>query len=436
MIAKFLNKSFCLSENKTTVKRELLAGLTTFLTMSYIIFINPQILHASGMNFGAVFVATCLAAALGSFLVGILANYPIAIAPSMALNVYFAYMIVRTLGFTWESALGAVFVSGLIFIFLTVTQIRRFIINAVPHSLNIGITIGIGIFIALLALKSAGLLKIDANGFMVLADIKAMPAVLFFVGFLLIVVLEHYRVTGAVIIGILAVTILSLVFGLSHFHGVFSLPPSMAPTFLQFSMVDLNHYQGISVIFIFLLVALFDSTGTFIGLLQEKQFTEDTARMQRISRGLLAESATTTMGALLGTSSTSPFIESAAGIREGGRTGLTAVTVAFLFLLALFISPLAEMIPNFAIAPALFYVGILMMRNIMGVNVTDFSEYFPCMITALMIPFTFSIADGLGLGLLSYVFIKTSVLKFKDLNATLFVLALVFLLYFCLKPVM
>lgn len=436
MIARFLNSFFRLNANTTTIRRELLAGLTTFLTMSYIIFINPQILHASGMNFGAVFVATCLTAALGSFLVGVLANYPIAIAPSMALNVYFSYMIVRTLGFSWESALGAVFVSGLIFIFLTVTQIRRFIINAVPHSLNMGITIGIGIFIALLALKSAGLLTVNANAFMVLADIKAVPAVLFFVGFLIIVVLEQYRVTGAVMIGILTVTVLSLLLGLSHFHGFFALPPSVTPTFLQFSLVNLNHYQGISVIFIFLLVALFDSTGTFIGLLQEKEFSEDTARIQRISRGLLAESVTTTVGGLLGTSSTSPYIESAAGIREGGRTGLTAVTVAILFILALFVSPLAETMPAFAIAPALFYVGILMMRNIMGVNVVDFSEYIPCMITALMIPFTFSIADGLGLGLLSYVLIKICVLKFKDVNLTLLILAAVFLVYFCLKPVM
>lgn len=422
-----LNRYFQLSENKTSISIELLAGLTSYLTMSYILFVNPQILHLAGMNFDAVFVATCLVTALGSFLLGMLANYPIVIAPGLALNVYFTYVVVQNFGYSWQDALGAVLISGILFLILTVSQLRRWIIEAFPKNLNIATAIGIGIFLMLIALKTVGLIEANKNTLLALSNISSPKTLLFFLGFILIVVLDYFEIFGSILIGILVTSVIGILLGVSQFHGIFALPPSMKPTWLAVHIHALS-YQDVSIIFSFLLVALFDSTGTLIGILLHPSF--NSKQSKRISFALLSDSIATIAGAFFGTSSASPFIESAAGIRAGGRTGLTAVFVAFLFLLSLFLSPLAATIPNYAVTPALFYVGLLMVKYITELNFKDFSEYVPAIITFTMIPFTFSIASGLGLGIISYVLLKLLSRKTKDLNLILIVLALVFVVFF------
>jgi AGZA family xanthine/uracil permease-like MFS transporter len=430
MMLKTIDKLFKLQQNQTNIKIEMLAGFSTFLTMSYIMFINPQILHLTGMDLGAVFVATCLVAAIGSIFTGIVANYPIAVAPGMALNVYFTYVVVQALGLPWQTALGAVFISGLIFLALVLTPIRHWLVESIPECLNIGIAIGIGIFIALLALKSSGVIVASPNTFMTLGDLASLPVLLFFVGFCLIVILEHLKISGSIIISIIGVTLLGIIFKVAQFHGIFSMPPSIMPTLFAFDGKALLNTQGLSVILSFLLVVLFDSTGTLIGLSQEKVFFDDPERKNKISRALIVDSATTVVGACIGTSSVSPFIESESGIRAGGRTGLTAITVGILFLLALFLSPLAATIPEYAVAPALLFVGILMIKNVIHLNSEDLSDFVPSVVTALMIPCTFSIADGLGLGMISYVLIKLFTGKYREINWTLAILAVIFVVYF------
>lgn len=425
-----IDKLFKLQQNQTNVKTEMLAGFSTFLTMSYIMFINPQILHITGMDLGAVFVATCLVAAIGSIFTGIVANYPIAVAPGMALNVYFTYVVVQALGLPWQTALGAVFISGLIFLALVLTPVRHWLVESIPECLNIGIAIGIGIFIALLALKSSGVIVASPNTFMTLGDLASLPVLLFFIGFCLIVILEHLKISGSIVISIIGVTLLSILLKVGQFHGIFSMPPSVMPTLFKFDGKSLLNVQGLSVILSFLLVVLFDSTGTLIGLSQEKTFFNDPQRKNKISRALIVDSATTVVGACIGTSSVSPFIESESGIRAGGRTGLTAITIGVLFLLALFLSPLAATIPDCAVAPALLFVGILMIKNVIHLNSDDLSDFVPSVVTALMIPCTFSIADGLGLGMISYVLIKLFTGKYREINLTLSILAIVFVVYF------
>ncbi len=429
-----LNKLFKLSENQTTIRTEILAGITTFLTMSYIMFVNPQILHLAGMSLGAVFVATCLVAALGSFLIAFISNYPIAVAPGMGLNAYFTFVIVQGLGYSWESTLGAVFISGVIFLFLTITKIRRYIIESIPKCLTLSIAVGIGFFIILLALQSSGVVVPNAKTFMQLGNIMSIKSILFFIGFFLIVALEELRIPGAILIGILSLTLISIIAGISHFHGIFALPPSLASTAMHLNFHDLLTMKGVSIIFTFLLVALFDSTGSMIGLLQQANYSDDKKRTQRISHALMSDSIATIAGSLLGTSSTSPFIESAAGIRAGGKTGLTAVTVGLLFLASLFLSPLAQSIPSFAVAPAMFYVGILMVQNVTLIDKNNLSEFVPAVITFLMIPFGFSIANGIGLGIISYIILKFFKGERKAINPVLLILAIVFIIYFILMP--
>lgn len=429
-----IHKFFKLDENNTSIRTECLAGLTTFLTMSYIIFVNPDILQSAGMDFGAVFVATCIVTAIGSLLIGIMANYPVAIAPGMALNVYFSYVIVQALGYSWQSALGAVFISGVLFFIITITKIRRWIVESIPNNLNIAIAVGIGIFISLLALKSGGVIKANSKTFMTLSDITSTTTVLFFLGFCFIVALDHLKIPGAIIISILSVTLVSIILGVSQFHGIFAMPPSIHPTFFKFNLDDMMHFEGFSIIFAFLLVTLFDATGTLIGVLQQTKFRKDPQRVKRLSQSLLADSLTTIAGSLLGTSSTSPFVESVSGIRVGGRTGLTAIVIAILFLFSLFLSPLAKTIPSYAVAPALLYVGLLMVKSIIHLDYDDFSEYVPSIITVFMIPFSFSIADGLGFGIISYLLIKLFCGKARELNIMLIGLAIIFIIYFILKP--
>ncbi|MCD6040050.1 MAG: guanine permease [Gammaproteobacteria bacterium] len=425
-----VDRFFELTQHTTTVRIELLAGMTTFLTMAYILFANPAILGSAGMNSQSVFVATCLVSAIGSLLIGLSSNYPIAIAPGMALNVYFSYTIVQSLGYSWQSALGAVFISGILFLVMSLTHIRRLILQSLPENLCIAVTTGLGLFIGLIALKSAGIIIANPNTMVTLGHVGSLQGLLFLFGFCLITVLEHYRIPGSIIFSILATTCLSILFKLSVFHGILSLPPIHNLALFAFDIKNLWTHQGIAIILTFLLVALFDSTGTLVGLLQFSGLSKDAKKTERLSHALAAESIATITGSLLGTSSTSPYIESSAGIKMGGRTGLTAVTVAILFLCSLFFSPLAQTIPTYATSAALLFIACLMIRNLTHIDWNNLTESIPSLLTALMIPLTFSIADGFGIGIISYVILKFCCKKICDLNPILILLALIFIGYF------
>jgi len=422
----FLDNYFKLSDNGTTVRTELLAGLTTFLTMAYIIFVNPSILGDAGMPKDSVFVATCVAAAIGTLIMGLYANYPIGLAPGMGLNAYFAYAVVKGMGFPWQAALGAVFISGCLFLLVSLFRIRELIINAIPHSLRTAIPAGIGLFLALISLKNAGIVAASPATFVTMGDLHQAPPVLAIIGFLVIVALDQLKIRGALLIGILSVTVLSFIFGGNHFNGVFSMPPSISPTLFQLDLKGAISMGLLNVVLVFFLVELFDATGTLMGVAQRAGLVKN-GKIERINKALLADSGAIVAGSLLGTSSTTAYIESAAGVQAGGRTGLTAVAVAALFLLALFIAPLAGVVPAYATAPALFFVACLMLRELADIDWNDTTESVPAVITALVMPFTYSIANGLALGFISYAALKLLTGRVKDVSAVIWVIAAIFL---------
>lgn len=425
-----LERLFKLSENNTTVRVEVLAGFTTFLTMAYIIFVNPSILAQAGMDKSAVFVATCLAAALGSAMMGFIANYPIALAPGMGLNAYFTYSVVEGMGLTWQTALGAVFVSGLIFMAVSLFKVREKIVNAIPHSLKLAISAGVGLFLALIALKSAGVIKASPATLVTLGDIHEPTTLLSIAGFIFILVLEYRRIHGSIILSILAVTLLSIPLGYVTYAGVSSAPPSLAPTFMQMDLAGLLNVGLLGVIFVFVLVDLFDTTGTLVGVSYRAGLLDKDGKLPRLKKALLADSTAITVGAMLGTSSTTAYIESAAGTAVGGRTGLTSVVVACLFLAALWFAPLASMVPAYATAPALCYVAILMVRCLAEINWDDLTESAPAVVTALGMPFTFSIADGIAFGFIVYTILKILTGRRKDISMTVVVIAILWLIKF------
>jgi AGZA family xanthine/uracil permease-like MFS transporter len=427
-----LERYFQLSAHGTTVKTELLAGLTTFLTMAYIIFVNPDILSAAGMPKDSVFVATCLAAALGSAIMGLYANYPIALAPGMGLNAYFAFAVVKGMVFTWQVALGAVFISGLLFIVVSLFKLREAIVNAIPRSLKFAISAGIGLFLAIIALKNAGLIAAHPATFVTLGDLHQPGPVLAALGFILIVALEQRKVPGAIIIGILAVTVAAIVTGLAPFGGIVAAPPSIMPTFMQMDIAGALNAGLLTVILTFFLVELFDASGTLIGVAHRAGLLDQDGKLPRLKRALLADSTAIAAGAVLGTSSTTAYIESAAGTAVGGRTGLTAVTVAVLFLAALVFAPLAGTVPAYATAPALCYVAVLMLRGLSEIDWDDLTEAAPAVVTAITMPFTFSIAHGIAFGFISYAAIKLLAGRVKELPPMVAVIALVFVLKFAL----
>jgi AGZA family xanthine/uracil permease-like MFS transporter len=427
-----LERYFQLSAHGTTVKTELLAGLTTFLTMAYIIFVNPDILSAAGMPRDAVFVATCLAAALGSAIMGLCANYPIALAPGMGLNAYFAFAVVKGMGFTWQVALGAVFISGLLFIVVSLFRVREAIVNAIPRSLKFSISAGIGLFLAIIGLKNAGLIAAHPATFVTLGDLHQPGPVLAALGFILIVALEQRKVPGAIIIGILSVTIAAVAAGLAPFGGIVAAPPSIMPTFLQMDIAGALNAGLVTVILTFFLVELFDASGTLIGVAHRAGLLDKDGKLPRLKRALLADSTAIVAGAAMGTSSTTAYIESAAGTSVGGRTGLTAVTVAVLFLAALIFAPLAGTVPAYATAPALCYVAVLMLRGLAEIAWDDLTEAAPAVVTAITMPFTFSIAHGIAFGFISYAAIKLLAGRVKELPPMVAVIALVFVLKFAL----
>ena len=420
---------FKLSEHGTTVRTEVIAGLTTFLTMSYIIFVNPDILSTTGMDRDAVFVATCLAAALGSMVMATVANWPIGMAPGMGLNAFFAFTVVAALGFTWQQALGAVFISGLIFVILTVTGVRSWLIEGIPHSLRSAIAAGIGLFLGIIALKSSGIVVDNPATLVGLGDLKQTGPLLAILGFFVIAVLDALRVKGAILIGILVVTVLSWILGVSEFRGVVSMPPSILPTFLQLDIMGALHGGLLHVILVFVLVEVFDATGTLIGVAKRANLIQE-GQKSRLGRALLADSTAIVAGSLIGTSSTTAYVESASGVQAGGRTGLTAFTVAILFLAALFLSPLAGSVPSFATAPALLYVAGLMMRELTEIEWDDLTEAAPAALTALAMPFTYSIANGLAFGFISYVVLKLFTGKWKQIHPATAIVAALFIIRF------
>jgi AGZA family xanthine/uracil permease-like MFS transporter len=423
-----LERVFKLSENKTNVRTEVVAGITTFLTMAYIIFVNPDILKAAGMPFGAVFAATCVAAAIGCFLMAFLANYPIALAPGMGLNAYFAFVVVGKMQFSWQVALGCVFLSGIIFFIISVLPIREWIVNAIPKSLKMAIAAGIGLFLALIALKNAGVVIGNPATLMTHGELNSFPVVMATLGFVLIVALEYRRVMGGVIIGILAVTIVAIALGRQKFGGIFDVPPSIAPVFLQMDLAGALNVGLVTVVFAFLFVDLFDNTGTLIALAHRGGFMRPDGTVPRLHGALMADSSAAMIGAAVGTSTTTSYIESASGINAGGRTGLTAFVVGLLFLLALFVSPLAGSIPSYATAPALLYVACLMARGLVEVEWDDITEAAPAVITALAMPFTFSIAEGIAFGFISYALIKLATGRYRDIHPAVGILAVLFVI--------
>lgn len=427
--AGMLERLFKLSENKTSFRTEVLAGVTTFLTMCYIIIVNPMILSETGMDHGAVFVATCLAAAIGCLVMGIVANYPIALAPGMGLNAYFTYSVCLGMGVPWQTALAAVFVSGLVFIAISMFKIREAIVNAIPMSLKLAIGGGIGLFLALVALKNAGIIVDNPATLVGLGDIKQPTVLLALLGFFLIVIMHHFKVRGAIILSILVVTAIATALGLNEFKGIVGAVPSLAPTLLQMDFEGLFTASLVGVIFVFFLVDLFDSTGTLVGVSHRAGLLKD-GKLPRLKKALFADSTAIVAGAALGTSSTTPYIESASGVAAGGRTGLTTVVVGFMFLACLFLAPLAQSVPGFATAPALLFVGVLMIQGITHIEWDDITEAVPAFLTIVFMPFTYSIADGIAMGFISYALVKLFTGKASTVPYMVWIIAVLWVIKF------
>ncbi|KRB85033.1 NCS2 family permease [Noviherbaspirillum sp. Root189] len=420
-----MERFFKLKEQGTDVRTELLAGLTTFLTMAYIIFVNPSILGDAGMPKDSVFVATCVAAAIGTLIMGLYANYPIALAPGMGLNAYFAYGVVLGMGYTWQAALGAVCISGILFLIISVLRIREIIVNGIPHSIRTAITAGIGLFLAIISLKNAGIITSNPATYITLGNLHAPPPVLAIIGFFMIVALDRLRVKGAILIGIVAVTVLSFFFAGNKFAGIVSAPPSIDPTLFKLDISSALSIGILNVVLVFFLVELFDATGTLMGVANRAGLLKQ-GKMDRLNKALMADSTAIVAGSFLGTSSTTAYIESAAGVQAGGRTGLTAVAVAVLFLACLFIAPLAGAVPAYATAPALFYVSCLMLRELVDIDWDDTTESVPAVVTALLMPFTYSIANGVAFGFISYAGLKLLTGRAKEVPIIVWIIAAIF----------
>jgi AGZA family xanthine/uracil permease-like MFS transporter len=431
-----LSNFFKLDELNSNVRTEVIAGLTTFVTMAYIIFVNPKILSSAGMDGNAVFVATCLAAAIGSAVMGLWANWPIAMAPGMGLNAFFAFTVVGKLGYTWQQALGAVFISGVIFLLLSLSGVRRWLIAGIPHSMRSAIAAGIGLFLALIAMKSAGMVVANPATYVSLGDLTSTGVLLSVLGFFVIASLDALKVPGAILIGILLVTFAAILTGVSQFSGIVSAPPSIAPTFLQLDVPGALHGGIFHVVLVMVLVEVFDATGTLIGIAKRAGLLTrgSTYTNVGLSRALMADSTAIVAGSFLGTSSTTAYVESAAGVQAGGRSGLTAIVVAILFLLAMFLAPLAGSVPAQATAPALLYVATLMLRELSDVDWTDVTETAPAAVTAIAMPFTYSIANGLAFGFVSYAAIKLLTGRAREVHAATWLVAALFVARFVFFP--
>lgn len=421
-----LDAYFKLTENGTTVRTEVIAGVTTFLTMAYIVFVNPAILSDAGMPFGPVFVATCVAAIIGTLIMGLYANYPIALAPGMGLNAFFAFTVVITYGYTWQEALACVFFSGVLFIFLSVLPIREYIINSIPKTLKLAISAGIGFFLGIIALSNAGVVVAHPATLVTSGDFMAPGVILALLGFSLIAALNFRNVPGATIIGILVVAVIGIPFGVAEFGGIVSLPPNPSETLLALDFGRVLEGTFWIVVLSMLFVDLFDTAGTLVGVAHRGGLLDKDGKLPRMKKALLADSTATTVGALVGTSNTTSYVESAAGVAAGGRTGLAAVVTAACFVLALFFSPLAGSIPAYATAAALFYVAVVMARGLSEIEWNDLTEAAPAAAIAITMPLTYSIATGIGIGFITYVLVKAIAGRFLDLTPAVWALAIVF----------
>jgi adenine/guanine/hypoxanthine permease len=422
-----IERFFQLNLNGTSVRTEIVAGATIYLTMAYIVFVNPVILAGAGMDQGAVFVATCLASALATLLMALLANYPLALAPGMGINAYFTYGVVKGLHYSWEVALGAVFLSGVLFLILSLTHVRTWIVDAIPRSQKMAISAGIGLFLGIIALKDAGIIAASPETLVTLGDLKAPAALLATTGFLVMVALDRRAVPGAIIVAVLGTAAAGILLNVSPFFGVVAAPPSLAPTFLALDLRGALDVGVATIVFVFLFVDLFDNTGTLIAVAHRAGLLGADGRLPRIGRVFIADSLAAMGGALLGTSTVTSYIESAAGVKAGGRTGLTGVTVAVLFLLTLFLAPLAQSVPVYATAPALLFVACLMTRGLTEIDWDDVTEYAPAVVTALTMPLTFSIANGIALGFIAYAAVKLLSGRFAEARPAMIVLALLFI---------
>jgi AGZA family xanthine/uracil permease-like MFS transporter len=414
---------FNLTEAGTTVRTEVLAGLTTWLAMVYIVAVNPSILATTGMDQGALFVATCLSAGIASIAMGLYANYPLALAPGMGLNAYFAFVVVGGLHVPWRVALGAVFLSGVLFLIVSLLRMREWLINAIPLSLKLGIGAGIGFLLALIGLEHMGVVAASPATFVTLGHLGHPKTLLACAGFLLMVALAARGISAAVLIGILATAAAGIPFGLTTFNGVVSLPPSLAPTFLQMDIQGALGLGVISIVLTFFLIDILDNAGTLIAVSHRAGLMRPDGTVPRLKQVLTADSGGAILGSALGTSTVVGYIESAAGIQAGGRTGLTAVITGLLFLATLFFAPLALALPDFATAPALVFVACLLARALRDLNWDDLTDYLPAVLTALAMPFTFSIAAGIGLGFIVHAVVKTLAGRWREVSGAVWLIA-------------
>ena len=422
-----LEQIFKLQDNHTTIKKEFLAGFTTFITMAYIIFVNPQMMASSGMDQGAIFVGTCIAAAMACFVMGFFANWPVGLAPGMGLNAFFTYTVVGEMGYTWEVALGAVFLAGILFFIMSITKLREWMIDSIPINLRIAMGAGVGLFIGLIGLKNGGIIISNDATLLSLGDFSKIETFLAAIGFLIISVLSVKKFPGAIIIGILITTFIASLLNIIEFNGFISYPPEIAPTFMKLDILGALNIGMITVIMSFLFVNLFDTTGTLLGVATRANLIEDDIKSSDLDKALKADSSASIFGTFFGCSPVTSYVESSAGVEAGGRTGLTAVVVGLLFILAMFLSPLASIIPPFATAGALIYVAILMLSGMEKLNWSSSTEVLPALVIIVMIPLTFSIADGIALGFLTYVILKISKAQLKDISSGAWFLTLIFI---------
>jgi AGZA family xanthine/uracil permease-like MFS transporter len=431
--AHFLDRYFGLKAHGTSVRTEFIAGVTTFLTMAYIVFVNPQILGNAGMDKGAVFVATCLASAVSTLVMALYANYPIALAPGMGLNAFFAFTIVLAHKYTWQQALAVVFCSGVLFFLISVFRLREYVINAIPKNLKLAISAGVGLFLGIIGLEEAKIVVADPATLVTLGDLTQPAAILCLLGFVLIVALNARGIVGGTLIGIIVVALLGIYPGLVKFSGVVSAPPSLAPTFLQLDFSIIADKSFLVLVLTLLLVDVFDNAGTLIGVTYRSGLLNPDGTLPRMKEALISDSFAAMFGALIGTSTTTSYIESAAGVSAGGRTGLTSVFVAMFFLLALFLSPLAGMVPAYASAAALLYVACVMTHGLAEISWDDITEYGPAVIAAASMPLTYSIATGIGLGFITYTAAKIVSGKWGEMRPAVLVLAVLFAVKFAVS---
>ena len=426
----FLEKTFQLELNNTSIKQEFLAGFTTFITMAYIIFVNPQMMAASGMDLGASFVGTCIAAAIACFAMGFYSNWPVGLAPGMGLNAFFTYTVVGEMGYSWEVALGAVFLAGILFVIISITPLRQWMLNSIPMNLRIAMGAGVGLFVGFIGLKTGGIIIQNEATFLSLGNFKNIETLLAALGFLLILILAVRKVIGAIIIGVLTVTISGLLLGLIEFNGIVSSPPDLRPILLKLDIMGAIDVAMISVVISFLFVNLFDTAGTLLGVASRANLIEDSGKIINLDKALKADSTSSVAGSFFGCSPVTSYVESSAGVEAGGRTGLTAITIGAFFLVAIFFSPIASMVPSYATAGALVYVAILMLGGMEKLDWSDNTELLPALIMIIMIPLTFSIANGIAIGFISYVVLKLSSKKAADISLGAWFLFLIFVMKF------